>query len=124
MSKHTPGQMTLQEKLKIVAEFMGLIQSAQGQWSEPDEYEYIDNVEYSTNWITTLKYQTDYNQLHRVWCKFRDTVVTPDEFNTPEQQNHLDYKKLIGNLILTCDIQTAFEQLVLGIIYLNSINNE
>ena len=70
--------------------------------------------------INYLPFARDYNKLHEAWVKFRDLKFEDDE--TIRSHSHLKY--CIGEIILNGTITEAFDELVKGIEWVNTLNKK
>lgn len=105
--------MNLEEKLKIVAEFDDAI-----SWDKERELWFNEaRNNNSGGWQEYLAYKTDYNELHRVWVRFRDLKLKKDNLKDGQAL----HRTLIRNAITDLPIEKAFEKLTEALIWYNSI---
>ena len=112
------NQPTLEEKLRVVAEFADIHITPYKDYGsfiityEDGDFDIEDVQFYSPS--------RDYNTLIDVWRKFRDTKLDP---NT--QRHHIKtlekHRDKIATSIVFDPIETAFEQLYLGIQWLTTL---
>lgn len=108
--------MTLEEKNKIVAEFDDAI-----SWDKERELWFNEaRNNNSGGWQEYLTYNTDYNELHRVWVKFRDLEIK----DSRKSFEHIKFKEGLSDNITYKPISVAFENLVTAIIWYNSITTK
>jgi hypothetical protein len=99
------------ERNELISDFMDLRSS--------DDYHIHPTPARGVCRAQFLQYHHNRNWLHRVWERFRD--LRWDD-NAKAELEHADFKQNIAHCLCYRDIDSAFQSIVSGIQWYNSIN--
>lgn len=109
------------EKKEILAEFMGFVNGGDF-WASSGKKPFITEINGHRFYPADLMFDTDRNWFHPVWEKFRDLKFEDD--GSPPIYDHGIWVSKIAEKITYSTLPEAFEELVRGVIWYNSIKEK